>query len=275
LSMGEATDRILDFIQNKKKLHVILVIDEIDSLVEKNGDDILYSFTRANERMYEGGFISLIGISNSLTFKDKLDPRVRSSLSEEEMVFNPYTILQLQKILSDRAKLAFNDNAISTAAINLCAAMAGKENGDARKAIDLLRVAAEIAERERASEVQEIHIRQAQEKIEKDTNYEVLKNSTTHTKIVLLAITKSKNGNTGEVYEIYSSLCKHTEQEPLTQRRMTQIVSELDQLGLVMTDVVSQGRYGRSQRIKIALPSLTIKEALKDDPILSTLLMVD
>jgi cell division control protein 6 len=275
LSMGEATDRILDFIQKKKKLHVILVIDEIDSLVDKNGDDILYNFTRANERMYEGGFISLIGISNSLTFKDKLDPRVRSSLSEEEMVFNPYTILQLQKILSDRAKLAFNDDAISTAAINLCAAMAGKENGDARKAIDLLRVAAEIAERERASNVQEIHIRQAQEKIEKDTNYEVLRNSTTHTKIVLLAITKSKNGNTGEVYEIYSSLCKHTEQEPLTQRRMTQIVSELDQLGLVTTDVVSQGRYGRSQRIKIALPSLTVREALKDDPIISALVMVD
>ena len=275
LSMGEATDRILDFIQNKKKLHVILVIDEIDSLVDKNGDDILYSFTRANERMHEGGFISLIGISNSLTFKDKLDPRVRSSLSEEEMVFNPYTILQLQKILSDRAKLAFNDDAISTAAINLCAAMAGKENGDARKAIDLLRVAAEIAERERASNVQEIHIRQAQEKIEKDTNYEVLRNSTTHTKIVLLAIMKSKNGNTGEVYETYSSLCKYTEQEPLTQRRMTQIVSELDQLGLVTTDVVSQGRYGRSQRIKIALPSLTVREALKDDPILSTLVMVD
>ena len=275
LSMGEATDRILDFIQKKKKLHVILVIDEIDSLVDKNGDDILYNFTRANERMDEGGFISLIGISNSLTFKDKLDPRVRSSLSEEEMVFNPYTILQLQKILSDRAKLAFNDHAISTAAINLCAAVAGKENGDARKAIDLLRVAAEIAERERASAVQEIHIRQAQEKIEKDTNYEVLRNSTTHTKIVLLAIMKSRNGNTGEVYETYSSLCKYSEHEPLTQRRITQIVSELDQLGLVMTDVVSQGRYGRSQRIKIALPSSTIREALKDDPILTTLAMVD
>ena len=59
LSMGEATDRILDFIQKKKKLHVILVIDEIDSLVDKNGDDILYNFTRANERMHEGGFIQL------------------------------------------------------------------------------------------------------------------------------------------------------------------------------------------------------------------------
>ncbi|HKG40821.1 MAG TPA: AAA family ATPase [Nitrososphaeraceae archaeon] len=274
LSMGEATDRILDFI-GKKKLNVVLVFDEIDSLVDKNGDDILYNFTRANERISKGGFISLIGISNSLTFKDKLDPRVRSSLSEEEMVFNPYKVEQLQKILIDRARVAFNDDAIDGAAINLCAAMAGKENGDARKAIDLLRVAAEIAEREKADKVEEKHIRLAQEKIEKDTNFEILKNSTTHTKIIIMAIMKSKIGNTGEVYEIYSSLCKHTEQEPLTQRRITQIISELDQLGLVMSNIMSQGRYGRSQRIKITVPVLTIKEALKDDPILSALLMIN
>jgi cell division control protein 6 len=274
LSMGEATDRILDFI-GKKKLNVVIVFDEIDSLVDKNGDDILYNFTRANERISKGGFISLIGISNSLTFKDKLDPRVRSSLSEEEMVFNPYKVEQLQKILIDRSRVAFNDGAIDSAAINLCAAMAGKENGDARKAIDLLRVAAEIAEREKADKVEEKHIRLAQEKIEKDTNFEILKNSTTHTKIIIMAIMKSKIGNTGEVYEIYSSLCRHTEQEPLTQRRITQIISELDQLGLVISNIMSQGRYGRSQRIKITVPVLTIKEALKDDPILSALLMIN
>jgi len=275
LSMGEATDRILDFIQKKKKLHVVLIIDEVDSLVDRNGDGILYNFTRANERISQGGFISLIGVSNSLTFKDKLDPRVRSSLSEEEMVFNPYTVEQLQKILTDRVKLAFNDDVISGAAINLCAAMAGKENGDARKAIDLLRVAAEIAERERSTNVGEKHIRLAQEKIEKDTNYEVLKNSTTHTKIVILAILKSKNGNTGEVYEIYSSLCNNAEHEPLTQRRITQIISELDQLGLVTSDVVSKGRYGRSQRIKITVPTLTVRDAFKDDASLPTWDLVD
>ncbi|MGC2572337.1 MAG: AAA family ATPase [Candidatus Nitrosopolaris sp.] len=275
LSMGEATDRILDFIQKKKKLHVVLIIDEVDSLVDRNGDGILYNFTRANERISQGGFISLIGVSNSLTFKDKLDPRVRSSLSEEEMVFNPYTVEQLQKILTDRVKLAFNDDVISGAAINLCAAMAGKENGDARKAIDLLRVAAEIAERERSINVGEKHIRLAQEKIEKDTNYEVLKNSTTHTKIVILAILKSKNGNTGEVYEIYSSLCNNAEHEPLTQRRITQIISELDQLGLITSDVVSKGRYGRSQRIKITVPTLTVRDAFKDDPSLPTWDLVD
>jgi cell division control protein 6 len=268
LSMGEATDRILQFIQ-KNSMHVILVIDEIDSLVDKNGDDVLYSFTRANERMVKGGFITLIGISNSLTFKDKLDPRVRSSLSEEEMVFNPYGVEQLRQILSERAKIAFNDGAITDAAINLCAAIAGREHGDARKAIDLLRVAAELAERAHASKVEEKHVRAAQEKIEKDTNLEVIKNATLHEKLVIVAITKSKNGNTGEVYEIYSSLCRQVDHDPLTQRRMTQIISRMDQLGLISTDIINQGRYGRSQKIKAAVPLATIKAALKDDAVLS------
>lgn len=271
LSLGEATDRILDYIR-RKNLRVVLVIDEIDSLVDKNGDDILYNFTRANERISAEQFISLIGISNSLTFKDKLDPRVRSSLSEEEMVFNPYTIEQLKDILVDRCKLAFTEHAIPIAAINLCAAMAGRETGDARKAIDLLRVAAEVAEREGSSTIKEIHVRVAQQKIDRDTNYEILKNSTTHTKILILAIINSKNGNTGEMYDIYSSLCARLEQEPLTQRRITQIISELDQLGIVTTNIVNLGRYGRSQRIKLVVPLMTIREAFKDDILLSSII---
>lgn len=271
LSMGEATDRILEYLK-KNNLHVLLVIDEIDSLVDRNGDDVLYSLTRANERLLDSGFISLIGISNSLTFKDKLDPRVRSSLSEEEIVFNPYTIIQLREILNDRSSLAFNDGSISQAAINLCAAVAGKENGDARKAIDLLRVAAEIAERERDNVVDENHIREAQDKIEKDTNYEVIRNSTTHTKLIILAILKSQTGMTGDVYDIYVSLCNQIEHDSLTQRRVTQIISELDQLGLITSNVVSHGRYGRSQIIKIAVSSDTVTKALKDDNFISILL---
>ena len=157
-----------------------------------------------------------------------MDPRVRSSLSEEEIVFNPYKIDQLQKILSERVKLAFHDDIVTEGTINLCAAIAGKDNGDARKAIDLLRVAAEIAEIDKDTKVHEKYIRLAQYKIEKDTNFEIIKNLFTHYKIVLLAIAKSKNGNTGEVYEIYSSLCKHVDNESLTQRRITQIINELD-----------------------------------------------
>lgn len=270
LSLGEATNRILDFIISKK-LHVIFVIDEIDSLVDKNGDDILYNFTRANENISNSGFISLIGISNSLTFKDKLDPRVRSSFSEEEVVFNPYKINELREILLDRVKLAFSKDTITTGAINLCAAIAGKDNGDARKAIDLLRVAAEIAEIEKDLQVNEKHIRLAQDKIEKDTNYEIIKNSTVHTKLVLLSIAQSKIGNTGDVYNIYSTLCRNMNNEILTQRRITQIISELDQLGLITTNIINQGRYGRSQKMHLSVPINTLKNSLKDDSFFSTM----
>lgn len=271
LSMGEATDRVLQFIQ-KKKLNLILVIDEIDSLVDKSGDDILYNFTRANQIMKAGGFITLIGISNSLTFKDKLDPRVRSSLSEEEIVFNPYSVEQLRLILQERAKLAFNEDVISAAAINLCAAIAGREHGDARKAIDLLRVAAELAEREGAIKVDEGHVRASEERIEKDAPFVALKNAPAHHKLVITAIMKSKNGITGEVYDIYQSICKQSEQRPLTQRRMTQIISDLELLGLISTDIVNQGRYGRSQKIKLSIPAVIIREALKTDSSFATLI---
>lgn len=268
LSMSEATDRILDFIR-RRSIKVVIVIDEIDSLVNRKGDDILYNFTRANERISSDQFISLVGISNSLTFKDKLDPRVKSSLSEEELVFNPYTIEQLKQILIDRCKLAFYDNVIPIGVINLCAAIAGRETGDARKAIDLLRVAAEIGERSMTMKISEDHIRSAQQKIDSDTNYEILRNSTLHTKLVILSIIKSKNGSTGEIYTIYQYFCSKIEQEPLTQRRMTQIVGELDQLGLITTNIVNQGRYGRTQRIKLHIHISSVKQAIKNDPVLS------
>jgi archaeal cell division control protein 6 len=264
LSMGEATDRILQYIQ-KRKMHIILIVDEIDSLVDKSGDDILYNFTRANQRMDKGGFVTLIGISNSLTFKDKLDPRVRSSLSEEETVFNPYTVGQLREILQERSKLAFNEGAISDAAINLCAAIAGREHGDARKAIDLLRVAAELGEREGASLVDEKHVREGQDRIERDAPFVALKNAPAHHKLVIIAVIKSKSGITGDVYDTYLALCKKVGQNPLTQRRLTQIISELELLGLVSTDIISQGRYGRSQKIKITVSPATVSEAFKDD----------
>jgi cell division control protein 6 len=270
LSISEAIDRILQLVQ-ENKLHVILVIDEIDAFVDKNGDEILYTFTRANQRL-KGGFVTLIGISNRDDFKEKLDPRVRSSLSEEEIVFHGYTIEQLGKILQQRSELAFNTGAITAGAINLCAVIAGKDHGDARKAIDLLRVAAELAERDGAGSVQENHIRQAQEQIERDITYDILKNSTMHSKLVLLAVMRSGSGFTGEVYTKYSTLCQEIEQEPLTQRRLTQIIGELKQQGLVDSGVISQGRYGRSQRIKLTVPPAKLQKALQDDPTFTDIL---
>ena len=85
------------------------MIDEIDhlaKLVDKTGKDILYSITRANLKL-KSGSLSLIGISNDVRFKEELDPRVISTLSEEELVFPAYETNEIKEILEDRIPLAF------------------------------------------------------------------------------------------------------------------------------------------------------------------------
>jgi len=113
LSIGTVLDRIFTAIR-ENKAHLILVLDEIDYLVNTYGDDILYQFTRAGELVVPG-FFTIVGISNDLRFKDELDPRVLSSMGEEELVFPPYTTEELNTILTARAKIAFRPKVVPSA----------------------------------------------------------------------------------------------------------------------------------------------------------------
>ena len=160
LSVGEVFNRFKNGLDVSKKL-LIIVLDEIDALIKARGDTLLYELTRINETL-RNSKVSHIGISNDLRLKEFLDPRVLSSLSEEEIVFRPYDASELKNILSERAKLAFQEGALSDGALSLCSALAAAEHGDARRALDLLRVAGEVAERKGASVVVEEDIREAE-----------------------------------------------------------------------------------------------------------------
>ncbi|MDA4124848.1 MAG: orc1/cdc6 family replication initiation protein [Thaumarchaeota archaeon] len=264
LSIGEVVGRVFKEIQSKKS-HVVLVMDEIDYLVKTFGDGILYEFTRSSEKLTPG-FLSLVGISNDLKFKEGLDPRVLSSLSEEELVFPPYTVEELREILTERAKMAFRPSAASAAAINLCAAMAGSEHGDARRAIDLLRIAGEVAEREGLKQIDDDCIRRASDKMEHDRVEDAIHSLPVQTKAVLLAVSKFKSGtNTGELYQMYSNTCKKAGLETLTQRRISGILAELDLLGLIEASVVSKGRRGRTKRIQLLIDTKALDKILSED----------
>jgi len=153
--------------------------------------------------------------------------------------------------------------------LNLCAAIGAQQHGDARRSIDLLRVAAELAEREGAEKVTELHVRKAQQVIERNTVVEVLGSLPIQTKAVLQAIfigeSKSEELNTGDVYDIYSSICKLIRLDRLTPRRVSDLINELDMLGLVTARVISKGRYGRSKRINLTIPKAQVKEILEKD----------
>lgn len=263
LASGDLFVKILTHI-NERGINTVFVLDEIDELVKNHGDKILYEMTRANSRLKKGS-LSLIGISNDLNFKEFLGPRVLSSLSEEEIVFPAYTVEELCGILKDRVKTGFNENAVKEAAINLCAAMSGSERGDARRAVDLLRVAGDVAERESASFVDEKHVRVAEKKIEQDTASEALHSLTIHEKLTVYSIMLSDKGSTGDVFAKYTGFCVKVGIEPLTQRRVGMIISALDTLGLISAPVISHGRYGRTKKISLAISPSIVRSAFKED----------
>ena len=264
LAIGEVVDRIFENIRTNKK-KVVLVLDEIDYLVKLFGDDILYAFTRSGNKLAPG-FLAIVGISNDLKFKEGLDPRVLSSMSEEELVFPPYTVDELREILKERAGAAFRPSVASAAAINLCAAMAGSEHGDARRAIDLLRIAGEVAEREGLGEIDEACIKQASAKMEVDRVDEAIRSLPVQTKAILYAVSRFDGGtNTGELYLAYSTLCKRLGIETLTQRRLSGILGDLDLLGLVEASVVSKGRRGRTKKIQLLISKDTLTKTLSED----------
>lgn len=271
LSIGTVLDRIFHAIKDSD-VHFILVLDEIDYLVNAYGDDILYQFTRAGEHVGPG-FFTIVGISNDLKFKDELDPRVLSSLGEEELVFPPYTTQELHAILSARAKVAFRPGVVPDAVLNLCAALAGSEHGDARRAVDLLRVAGEIAERDGIHEVTEDCIRKASERVESNRIEDALRSLPIQNKLVLLTASRFSDGtNTGDLYVAYDSLTRRLGIDALTQRRVSGILAELDLLGLVEAAVVSKGRRGRTKRIRLLIDAPTLSKVMAEDSQLLSLL---
>lgn len=275
LSVGELFDRFRRSLEGRGIIYLV-TLDEIDALVKIRGDTLLYELTRVNENLNRSK-VSIIGISNDLKFKEMLDPRVLSTLSEEEMVFKPYTAEELQDILLERAKMAFYDGVLSEAALKLCAALAAAEHGDARRALDLLRVAGEVAERRGDPMILEEHVREAQRRIEHDRVYESIRSLPTHSKIILLSAYILSRFDperliTGEIYNLYSEICEQLCINPLTQRRVSELINELDVMGLLNSRVVSLGRYGRTKKISLGVPRKIITEVLSEDEILGNML---
>ncbi len=266
LATSEVFKRLLKSI-DENQYNIILVIDEIDylaHLVSKTGKDILYQLTRANERLKKGS-MTLVGISNDLTFKDRLDGRVISSLGEEEIVFTNYDVNQLKEILLDRIKEAFLDDVVEASALNLCAAMAGREHGDARRAIDLLRVAGEIAERQQSETVKEEHVRIAAQKMEEDKEVTALKSYPLHEKLLIIAVMKASGLSTGEIFSAYKNLCKAIRQKELTQRRVTQMLGEIEMSGIISGKIVHQGIHGRTKKFTLTISAETVKDTFKNE----------
>ena len=265
LPTDEIYNRFFNALQEQKGV-VVIALDEIDALVKKVGDEFLYNLTRINDDLDETK-VSILGISNDLNFTDYMDSRVKSSLSEEEIIFPPYNAIELRKILKERTDKAFIDDILADGVISKCSALAAQEHGDARRALDLLRVAGELSERSEAETIEKEHVDRAQSKIERDRVVETVRSQPKHSKLVLYTILEMTEDEdeiaTGDVYSEYKELCEDLDISELTQRRVSGLISELDMLGVINAKVISKGRYGRTRQISVDL-SENIRQRLRD-----------
>ncbi|MFX0031188.1 MAG: Cdc6/Cdc18 family protein [Promethearchaeota archaeon] len=247
-----------------------LVLDEIDVLIERRGgNEILYDLTRLNENLDSCRTCS-IGISNKLRFMDHLDSRVTSALSgQEPIVFHPYNANELADILKQRSDIAFNENVLGEGVIKLCAGLAAKEHGDARKALQLLRKAGEIAERKQHKEISEIDVIKAQKDLEKDHIVEYILSMPLQAQLTLTAIYILKKFGkdhiitSGDIYETHSELTKMLPGvKQLTHRRISDYINELSLAGIINASTKSMGHYGRTKLIEIDIEKDILERAL-------------
>jgi len=272
-------DKFITYIK-QKELNFIIILDEVDKIKEREIDDLIYSLTRANDELIFGS-VSMIGISNNLFFKSKLDLRTKSSLCEQEAVFPPYNAEQLKEILKQRVPLAFKNNVVEESAINAAAALSAKESGDARTAVMLLLRAGELADLNKEKKVTDKDVLNAKEKVEEEVIKSMVLTLPVQLQLVLLAISEKSIAPTGilkitgqldsnvlysgEVYDKYEELCKKYAEKIVSTRWFREYINELETYGFITTTVSGKGFKGNTTLIKLGfdaknLANMIVKE---------------
>ncbi len=247
---------------------VLVILDEVDRL---ETDDVLMQLSRARESGKADCHLGIVAISNKIEYRDSLNERVKSSLREEEFVFQPYDANQLREIMEHRRD-AFVDDVLTDDVIPLTAAFAAQEHGDARKAIEILRHAGELAERQGDGRITDDHVRDAQEWAEVDRFEELLRGSTTQVKFILysLAVLTRENRegefSTSRIYKQYATVCDDLNANVLSEHRVYELLKEQAFLGVVESTRTGGGR-GQGSYLEHRLvqdTSVVLKSVLRD-----------
>ncbi len=267
-------ETVLDWIEEKERF-IIIILDEIDFV--KDIDALVYSLTRANDDIQKGG-LSMIGISNKIQFKQKLGERSKSSICEEEIVFQTYNSSQLQGILNQRISLSFKEGVITPGAVNLASAIAARENGDARYALNLLLRSGELAERKKTGKVTDKEVEEARKMAEEDKASELISSLPAHQQLVLyaLALTSAdvsykklvEDGGekyyfSGEVYDHYTKISKKFGFEPISARWYREYIHELEEMGLISSIHSGSGVRGQTTLLRLALENSKVKKIIE------------
>jgi cell division control protein 6 len=265
---GYSAEEILQtFLQvlEEEQVFVILVLDEFDSLIEKEGSDTVYKLTRLQE-MQQGKpqRVSFIFIQRNLTALKNLDDSTQSTLQRNIINLERYGKESLIDILNDRVKLAFEIATIPEDIVCLIAELASTETGNARFGVELLWRSGKYADAQDAERVEPEYVRQAISTIMPTVKRSELDGLCLHEQILLLAIARFFKENKeafatlAEIEETYTVICEEYEEEPNSHTQLWKYLQRFTQMGIIKTKVGSATTRGRSTMI--SLPAIPAKE---------------
>ncbi len=281
-------EELVDWIENNAKnsdhanpaqnhaRHIVILLDEIDLVGDL--DSLVYTLTRTNDDLHLRGTLSLIGISNRVNFKSKLDARSISSLCEEELVFQPYNATQLSQILTERCRIAFKPDIVQESAINLASAIAASENGDARYALLLMSRAGELAESQNLQRITDKEVEEARKIADEDKAFEIISTLPEHQKLLLYGLATlveeihykrlidevgEKLYSSGEVYERYCSVCKKWGKSTRSSRWFREYIADIESLGIIQTVTSGKGLRGHTTLIKLCYDPAKVKASVE------------
>lgn len=270
LTVDTIEKEIESLLQKEKKKLFVLVLDELDAIFyDKRGkpSDFIYKLIVLEEKLREKGFLlCIIGISNNVLSEYELDDRVKSRIGSSEIFFAPYSKSEVLVILKKRTLEAFAKK-VDDNVLEYCSELASAENGDARRAIDLLRVSAELASL-KGDVLSKTHVNLAQEELQKDRVKSVLSSASFHMRtacaalVELTLVSEEDWHTTSEIYDEYCKFLKDT--KPLVYRRISNLLTDLENTGLVVSQTSSRGRkgYGTQYKLKVTpeMAGLAISE---------------
>ena len=241
--------------------YLVLFIDEIDN-VRRDKDTFLTFLVRRLPQRIQAKLV-LVFAMNRLNWPDHMDPRVKSFLKLNELIFKPYDALDLQHILRIRVEKALAPGAVERGVVEKIAAMASRDHGDARRAVALLAKSAYLAEKA-GTRITLNLVDDAATELDRDRYLTLIQSAPRQLQAAMAAIIDatrhSKGGSigTGEAYDAYRAFCENANLRALTGRAFGDLIAELDIYSLLRSRVLSRGRYGRTREISLELPAQVV-----------------
>lgn len=252
----------------------ILLLDEIDHIQQDSNydpNDFFYRLLRGEGKLKREINLSVWLLSNELFEVNlRLDSRVQSAMSDEEVFFPPYSSESLAAILEPRIEQAFHDGAMPEEVFEYGVQEAARWWGDARKALTLFRQAGETAAEQELEAVTTDCIDANLETTDKEVVREKLLQLPLNHFVVLTGITSLTDPWSGEIIqpvttaEIYKAVKDQDVKELyLSERTIRDIVGDLETMGIVETWVESKGSEGRVKQIKTTFEPQWVHELLR------------